>query len=319
MVENEFLPLVSIVIPVYQGANFVGEAIESALAQTYPNVEILVINDGSNDNGATERAVLAYGDKVRYFSKPNGGVSSALNTGIREMRGEYFSWLSHDDLYAPEKIEHQVKMLQARAPEDRELVLMCSGILINEQGEEIPRFSKNLFCGEYTGESIFCECQKKFRSMLNGLGMFIPKSILDKVGFFDESLRYIQDYEYWYRIMIAGFSFLCTKDKDVKSRIHKGQVTARFPDLYYTENEIVGKRMFKLLMCNEKYTKFLYSYLCGCAKELNPARKPAIAQLKVNGKYPLYLQVKIAFYAMMGRLKQCYKNFYTFIFFRNKR
>ncbi|MDD4547058.1 MAG: glycosyltransferase family A protein, partial [Oscillospiraceae bacterium] len=94
-------PLVSIVIPVYNGSNYLAEAVDSALAQTYKNIEIVVVNDGSNDEGATEKVAKSYGDKIRYFSKENGGVSSALNLGIENMKGDYFSWLSHDDLYKP--------------------------------------------------------------------------------------------------------------------------------------------------------------------------------------------------------------------------
>ena len=96
--SNPFHPLVSIVIPVYNGSNFVREAIDSALAQTYDNVEIIVVNDGSTDEGKTREIALSYGDKIRYFEKPNGGVSSALNMGISNMQGQYFSWLSHDDM-----------------------------------------------------------------------------------------------------------------------------------------------------------------------------------------------------------------------------
>ena len=78
-------PLVSIVIPVYNGSNYMREAIDSALAQTYENVEIIVVNDGSTDDGETDRIARSYGDKIRYFAKDNGGVSSALNKGIKEM------------------------------------------------------------------------------------------------------------------------------------------------------------------------------------------------------------------------------------------
>ena len=70
-------PLVSIIIPVYNGDNFVRKAIDSALSQDYENIEVIVVNDGSNDGGKTEEAVKEYGDKVNYFHKENGGVSSA--------------------------------------------------------------------------------------------------------------------------------------------------------------------------------------------------------------------------------------------------
>ena len=105
-------PLVSIVIPVYNGANFLREAIDSALAQTWPHCEILVVNDGSTDNGATEDISLSYRARIRYFRKENGGVASALNLGIREMRGDFFSWLSHDDVYLPDKCRNQVEFWQ---------------------------------------------------------------------------------------------------------------------------------------------------------------------------------------------------------------
>ena len=65
------LPLISIVIPVYNGSNYLSEAIDSALSQTYPNVEIIVVNDGSRDNGATAAVAQAYGDKIRYFKERN--------------------------------------------------------------------------------------------------------------------------------------------------------------------------------------------------------------------------------------------------------
>ena len=108
-----YFPKVSIVIPAYNASNYLEEAIDSALAQTYSNIEIIVVNDGSLDDGATERVALAYGDKIRYFYKENGGSSSALNFGIANMTGEWFSWLSHDDLYLPEKIEKQIAYISS--------------------------------------------------------------------------------------------------------------------------------------------------------------------------------------------------------------
>ena len=92
-------PKFSIIIPVYNGSNYLEEAINSALAQTYQNIEIVVVNDGSNDGGKTETIARSFGDKIRYFSKENGGVSSALNFGIKQMTGEWFAWLSHDDSF----------------------------------------------------------------------------------------------------------------------------------------------------------------------------------------------------------------------------
>lgn len=109
MTENA--PLVSIVIPVYNGSNYLSEAIDCCLNQTYPHVEIIVVNDGSNDGGKSHAIATSYGSKIRYYEKENGGVSTALNLGIEKMKGQYFSWLSHDDLYLPQHIETQVEAL----------------------------------------------------------------------------------------------------------------------------------------------------------------------------------------------------------------
>ena len=104
-------PLVSIVIPVYNGSKYLGEAIDSALEQTYKNIEIVVINDGSKDNGKTRAVAKSYGDKIRYYEKENGGVSSALNYAIKMSKGQFISWVSHDDKILPEKIELQIEYL----------------------------------------------------------------------------------------------------------------------------------------------------------------------------------------------------------------
>ncbi len=108
---TEDTPLVSIVIPVYNGSNYLAEAINCCLNQTYPHIEVIVVNDGSTDGGKSHEIAVSYGSKISYYEKENGGVSSALNLGIEKMKGQYFSWLSHDDLYLPQHIETQVEAL----------------------------------------------------------------------------------------------------------------------------------------------------------------------------------------------------------------
>src|SRR5476649_2152460 len=105
-------PKVSIVIPVYNGANFLRGAIQSALAQTYRDIEILVVDDGSNDGGRTQRISLSCRDEISYIRNAPRGIAAALNCGIGKMTGDYFSWLSHDDEYYPEKIARQVEFLR---------------------------------------------------------------------------------------------------------------------------------------------------------------------------------------------------------------
>ena len=220
MPEIHPAPLVSIVIPVYNGSNYLGQAIDSALAQTYPNIEIIVVNDGSNDNGATEKIALSYGDKVRYFSKKNGGVASALNFAILRMSGEYFSWLSHDELYYPDKVSTQVSALAKTGWGktiiycDYEIFTENSGETIAKQLPEVPPEGFRYFI--------------TINSTLNGCTLLIPASAFAECGAFNEKLRTTQDYDQWYR-MASKFRFIHLPGTLVKSRLHpqQGSVTLR--------------------------------------------------------------------------------------------
>jgi len=130
----EFNPLVSVVIPVYNGATLLAKAIESALKQTYRNIEIIVVDDGSSDSGATKAVIESYIPLIRSFTKLNGGVASALNLGVQEASGSFVSWLSHDDEYLPGKIQSQIDVLAERGVN---CVVYSGYHMINAEGEII--------------------------------------------------------------------------------------------------------------------------------------------------------------------------------------
>ncbi len=204
-------PKVSIIIPVYNGSNYLSEAIDSALAQTYNNIEIIVVNDGSGDNGATEKTALKYGSKIIYFSKPNGGVASALNMGIEKMNGEFFSWLSHDDLYYPDKVEKSLKYIR------KENQIAYSDF---EQVDEKLRFLKSYRLKGMKNEK-FMEYLLK-HSILHGCSLLIPKEAFLINGTFNEKLITVQDYEMWFRLL-KNYEFVHVPKVLVKSRTHEEQ------------------------------------------------------------------------------------------------
>lgn len=207
-------PRVSIVIPVFNGADYLREAVESALAQTYRNVEVLVVNDGSRDAGATEAIARSYGDRIRYLAKENGGVASALNAGIAAMSGEYFSWLSHDDVYKPHKVEVQVSLLAPGAPP---VVLYGDYEFIDATGRRI-------------GERRISTRGRPMRVALiggdpvNGCTVLVPRACFAAAGSFDERLRSFQDYDMWFRLA-RRFPFVHVPSILLSSRIHPAQGT----------------------------------------------------------------------------------------------
>ena len=102
-------PLVSVIIPCYKQAEYLPAAVDSALAQTYAPVEVIVVNDGSPDD--TEKVALGYGSRIVYIHRPNGGLSAARNTAIARARGKYLKFLDSDDYLHPEQIEWQMAAL----------------------------------------------------------------------------------------------------------------------------------------------------------------------------------------------------------------
>lgn len=216
------MPKVSIIIPVYNGANYMREAIHSALSQTYPNVEVIVVNDGSTDNGETERIALSYGSRISYFYKENGGVSTALNLGIEKMNGQYFSWLSHDDIYAPQKIEKQIEILQKVDPST---ILYGGYELINENSEKFAAINPGAV---YPEDKLNIPLFPLLRGLINGCTLLIHKSHFDRVGQFDTALKSTQDYDLWFK-MFRDAKLRFQRGFYVKSRSHPAQGTNTMP------------------------------------------------------------------------------------------
>lgn len=224
--KQQMQPKVSIIIPVYNGSNYLQEAIDSALAQTYPNCEILVVNDGSCDEGKTETIALSYGDRIRYFKKENGGVASALNMGIRLMKGEYFSWLSHDDVYYPNKVKREVQAILASG--DPMKLVQCEYDFYDEDtGTYTPTdFSKIYTIGQLTN-SVFSVLQLQIHACC----ALIHKSHFDRVGMFDEGLRTVQDIEMWFRLF-RGQKSLFVPERLYKVREHAEAGNHTIPSYY---------------------------------------------------------------------------------------
>ena len=208
-------PKVSIIIPIYNGEKYMNEAIDSALSQTYDNCEIIVINDGSTDH--TEAIAKSYGDKIRYFYKENGGVSTALNLGIENMEGEYFAWLSHDDVYYPEKIEKQLHALQAAGDMKAPLYGNADGLLMPEGNVKHP-YPEYRYSLEDRTNGVF----PVLFGLVNGCMVLIHKSHFERVGLFDEKLLTAQDVDMWFRIF-RNQKIVYVEEPLIKYRFHEAQ------------------------------------------------------------------------------------------------
>jgi len=249
--------LVSIIIPVYNGANYLREAIDSALAQTYPNIEVIVINDGSDDDGATERIAKSYGEGIRYFRKENGGVSSALNYGISVMHGECFSWLSHDDVYLPDKIESEIKALQILGA--KKSIVKCKTSYIDKYSKLIKK-KKDVNQITTVDEPLLYS----IKHTLNGCSLLIPKEAIEHTTGFDESLRYCQDVLMWWKLFIDGYGLIDTGKVGMYSRIHNQQLTNHGKSIYKSDAKYIADIIIpEFTKISREKRNYLYEYARG--------------------------------------------------------
>jgi glycosyltransferase involved in cell wall biosynthesis len=186
-------PKVTVIIPCYNRGKYIAETIESVLNQTYPNVEVVVVDDGSTDDS---REVLEqYSDRIRVLEHPgrvNRGQSAALNLGILSSESEYVAFLDSDDLFVPEKIEKQVRFLEGNPQFG---LVYANGHAINENGKVIFRFYDKSHKEESDPNRVLLDCY--FLLPNNAL---LRRKVLDKAGLFDESLRSAQDHDMAIRV-----------------------------------------------------------------------------------------------------------------------
>ena len=206
---------VSILIPAFNPGVELLEAIKSAVNQLYTNIEILVVDDGSENKKYLNIAKEKYLNekKIKFFSYENNkGVSAALNFGVLESKGDFISWLSHDDVYSKYKIKKQIEYINKN---EHIKILSSNAIVFNRKANYFKKFKLNKF--KFTTNDLF------YNDKLNGCGLIICKKILEEFKF-DEKLRYTQDYDLWLRISKKYTIFHYEKFL-IFSRKHSGQDT----------------------------------------------------------------------------------------------
>lgn len=206
-------PIVSVIIPTYNSGQYLCEAIDSVFEQTYHNFEILVIDDGSEDN--TPELVGLYGDRVQYMRQENAGPSRARNRGILASKGSYTAFLDADDIWLPRKLEKQIELLR-KAPD---AALIYSGftkfdIESDEEVSVLPEniSPKNMF-DRLLADTIICLSTVVIRTL-----------ILKEIGGFEESLKTAEDTHLYLRIA-RNHKLAAIPEILVRRRKHKNNLS----------------------------------------------------------------------------------------------
>ena len=191
MPEVQQNPLISVIIPVYNRAHEIGRALESVRAQVYPNIEIIIVDDGSNDD--LKGALAHFRDLpiTLLHHQTRQGAGAARNTGVKASRGDYIALLDSDDEWLPGKLDHQLAFLRSR---NGEIGLLCSGYILtwDETGRQETRHPQS--CATYRRLLMGCDLSP-------GSTLFAERLAFDEVGLFDEALERLEDWDWLLRYL----------------------------------------------------------------------------------------------------------------------
>jgi glycosyltransferase involved in cell wall biosynthesis len=215
--DSQSTDLVSVIIPAYNMARYIGETLDSVIAQSYPHFEIIIVNDGSPDTPELETVLLPYRDKIVYLTQENRGLAGARNTGLRAATGRLVALLDADDIWLPNYLEEQVRFL--RENPDKHLVY-CDAEFFGEgitPGQYYMRANPN--SGEATAEAIISKHCTVFVSVT------ARTAVLRELGF-DESLRSCEDFDCWIRMTASGYKIGYQRKVLARYRRHAASLSA---------------------------------------------------------------------------------------------
>lgn len=205
-------PLVSIVTPTYNQADYLAETIRSVLAQDYPNVEYLVLDDGSTDE--TPTVLRQFDGQVQWERHANMGQSKTLNKGWRRAQGKYLGYLSSDDRLLPHAISTLVNAIESRPDVS---VVYCDFDLIDKNGQFVKKLATPDFDHAQLVEELNCQ---------PGVGALFRRQVFEQTGGWNPELRKIPDFEFWLRAARFG-PFLRVPQTLSEYRVHEESASIR--------------------------------------------------------------------------------------------
>jgi glycosyltransferase involved in cell wall biosynthesis len=230
-------PRVSVIIPAFNAERYIRDTLESVLAQTYPDVEVIVVDDGSTDG--TAACVRAYGDRVRYLHQENsGGCGSPRNAGMKAATGELYAFLDSDDLLAPDRLATEVDFL-ARNPEVGMIFSNYRDFQDNRvhdgsHFEECPLLSRRLGPPPTAVATVLDSAASTELLLTENFGSSSPmirRAAAESVGGYDETLRASEDYDFQYRVALR-YPIAVIPQIGWYKRLHAGSMSSQTPNIF---------------------------------------------------------------------------------------
>jgi len=226
--------LVSVIIPIFNGESYIKEAVDSVLSQTYKNIEVIIVDDGSTDRtGEIVKDIIQHDRRIRYIYQENKGQSAARNTAIDNAKGKYIAFLDADDVFLPTKIEKQVSYMELHP--DCDLCYCKIYHFYNNFPEKLFYFSL-----EHPSGYLFENLLRK--NFINPLSVVVKKEVLDKFGAFEPTFRRLDEQYLWLKLSFHKVKFCYLDESLAKYRVFKGSLSNE--SSYFQETE---EKFFELL------------------------------------------------------------------------
>ena len=225
---------VSVIIPAYNAAPYIKDALDSVFAQTYRPIEVIVVNDGSPDTEILEQLLQPYRDRIIYLTQENRGLSGARNTGLRAATGSMVALLDADDLWMPNYLEEQTKFLREHPEYD---LVYCNALFFGDtlhNGQEYMEVCPSN--GEATAAAIISRRCHVFVSVT------ARTNVLKRFAF-DESLRSCEDFDCWLRLTAAGHRIGYHRKVLVRYRKHGASLSANPTSMTHYKMKVLNNAM----------------------------------------------------------------------------
>jgi glycosyltransferase involved in cell wall biosynthesis len=231
------MPAISVIIPAYHVAPYIGDTLDSVFAQTFTDYEVVIVNDGSPDTDELECALAAYRDRLHYIKQENRGASAARNAGLRAACGDLIAFLDADDLWLPNYLEEQIKFIRERGVD-----FVCADAVVFSDGstddetymetlmQDAPSIGTVSFAGLLSAE----------QSLITS-GVVARRRLILDAGSFDEALRNAQDYDLWLRLARSGARMAYQRRALLRYRRHNDSLSGSAVNIHRRELIVFDK------------------------------------------------------------------------------
>jgi glycosyltransferase involved in cell wall biosynthesis len=283
-------PSITVNICLHNSTPYISETLASALAQTYSDFELLLIDDGSTDGTVDMICGTFHDSRIRILRQPHQGIGSARATACAHARGDYLAFLDHDDLWAADKLERQISTLNGC--KSNVALVFTDSLLVGSDGSALGRLGDL-----YDYASLHQALKDPYRALLTR-GCFIDLSsvvarrdAVSHAGGFRSHWRFVEDYDLWLRLA-RRYEFVCVNEGLVTRRVHSGQFTRQRPDVALLEQTVLLRELMPSRTVPPEVRFALEAYLCGqhraCARRLAQAGRHVAAAQAFLGvlRYP---------------------------------